>query len=49
VTPHLIITENSCNNALNELFIDFDNDLYNIDDNSNVSGNLPVQEVAAVK
>jgi hypothetical protein len=42
-------TENSYDNELNELFIDCDSDLYNIDGNSNVNGNLPVQEGAAVK
>jgi hypothetical protein len=49
VAPHLSRTENSSDKALNELFIDCDNDLYNIDNNSNVNDNLPVQEIAAVK
>jgi hypothetical protein len=49
VAPHLIITEKSSNNALNELFIDFDSDLYNIDDNSNMSDSLSVQEFAAIQ
>jgi hypothetical protein len=48
MSPHLIIKENLSNNTLNKLFIDFDNDLYNTDNNSNGNGNLPVQEVAAV-
>jgi hypothetical protein len=49
VAPHLSITENTSDNALNELFVDCDNDLYNINDNSNVNGNVPVQDGAAVK
>jgi len=49
LTPHLSRTENTSDNALDELFIDCDSDLYNIDDNSNVNGNLHLQEVAAVK
>ena len=49
VAPHVSRTEDSSDKALNELFIDCDNDLYNINDNSNVNDNLPVQESAAVK
>jgi hypothetical protein len=49
VAPHLRRTENTSDNALNELFVDCDNDLYNINDNSNVNGNVPVQDGAAVK
>ena len=49
VAPHLSRTENTSDNALNELFVDCDSDLYDIDDNSNVNGNLPVQEDAAVR
>ena len=49
VAPHLNITENTSDNALNELFVNCDSDLYDIDDNSNVTGNLPVQEGAAVR
>ena len=44
----MIRTENTSDNALNELFVDCDSDLYNIDDKSNVNGNLPVQKGAAV-
>jgi hypothetical protein len=49
VAPHLSRTENSSDNALNVLLVDCDNDFYNIYDNSNVNGNLPVQENAAIK
>ena len=49
MAPHLSITENTSDNALNELFVNCDSDLYDIDDNSNVTGNLPVQEGAAVR
>jgi hypothetical protein len=49
VAPNLGRTENSSENALSELFVDCDSGLYNIDDNSNVNGNLPVQENAAIK
>jgi len=49
VAPHVSRTEDSSDKALNELFIDCDSDLYNINDNSNVNDNLPVQESAAVK
>jgi len=48
VAPHLSRTENSFDNALNELFIDCDSDLYNIDDYSNVNDNLPVEERGAI-
>ena len=48
VATHVIRTENTSDNALNELFVDCDSDLYNIDDKSNVNGNLPVQKGAAV-
>ena len=41
VAPYLSITENTSDNALNELFVDCDSDLCDIDDNSNVNGNLP--------
>jgi hypothetical protein len=49
VAPYLSRTENSPDNALNELFIDCDSDLFSINDNSNVNDNVPVQEGAAVK
>jgi len=49
MAPHVSRTENTSDNALNELLVDCDNNLYNINDNFNVNGNLPVQEVAAVK
>ena len=49
VAPQLSRTENSSDKALNKIFIDCDSDLYNINDNSNVNDNLPVQESAAVK
>jgi len=49
VTPHLSRTENTSDNMFNELFIDCDSYLYNIDDNSNVNGNLLVEEGAVLK
>jgi hypothetical protein len=49
VALQLIRTENTSDNALNELFFDCDNDLYNVSDSSNVTGNLSVQERATVK
>jgi hypothetical protein len=45
VAQYLSRVENISDNALNELFVD----LYNINDNSNVNGNLSVQEGAAIK
>jgi len=49
VAPHLSRRENASDNALNELFVDCDNDLHTINDNSIVNDSLPVQECAAVK
>jgi len=48
VALHLSRKENNFDNALNKLLIDCDNDLHKINDSSNVNGNLPVQECAAV-
>ena len=45
MAQYLSRVENISDNALNELFVD----LYNINDNSNVNGNLPLKEVTAVK
>jgi len=49
MAPHLSRTEKSSDNALNEIFVNFDNDLHKVNDNSNVNGNLPVQEGGAIK
>jgi hypothetical protein len=49
MAPHSSRTENSSDNGLHEPLIDCDNDLYDTDDDSNINGNLPVQEAADIR